>query len=49
MSFYLDPCNSHLKFTYESNKTSISFLDLQVSLSKGELYTDFHIKSTDRH
>ena len=49
MSFYLDPCNSHLKFTYESNKTSIPFLDLQVSLPNRELYIDLHIKSTDRH
>ena len=42
-------CNSSLKFTYESSKTSIPFLDLKVSLSNGDLSTDLHIKSTDRH
>ena len=45
----LNRCNSYLKFTYESSKTSISFLDLKVSLSNGDLSTDLHIKSTDRH
>ena len=45
----LNRCNSYLKFTYESSKTSIPFLDLKVSLSNGYLSTDLHIKSTDRH
>ena len=45
----LNRCNSYLKFTYESSKTSISFLDLKVSLSNRDLSTDLHIKSTDRH
>ena len=31
----LNRCNAYLKFTYESSKTSIPFLDLKVSLSKG--------------
>ena len=44
----LNRCNSYLKFTYESSKTSIPFLDLKVSLSNGDLSTDLHIKSTDR-
>ena len=44
----LNRCNSYLKFTYESNKTSIPFLDHDVSLSNGDLSTDLHIKSTDR-
>ena len=45
----LSRCNSSLKFTYESSKTSIPLLDLKVSLSNGYLSTDLHIKSTDRH
>ena len=44
----LNRCNSYLKFTYESSKTSIPFLDLKVSLSNGDLSTDLHIKSTDK-
>ena len=41
--------NYYLKFTYELSKTSILFLDLKISLSNGDLSTDFLIKSTDRH
>ena len=40
---------SYFKLTYESTKTSIPFLDLKVSLSNGDLSTDLHIRSTDRH
>ena len=35
------------KFTFESSKKDISFLDLKVSLSKNKLSTDLHIKPTD--
>ena len=45
----LNRCNSYLKFTYESSKTSIPFPDLKVRLTNGVLSTDLHIKSTDRH
>ena len=45
----LNRYNTDLKFTSESSKTSIPFLDLKVSLSNGDLSTDLHIKSTDRH
>ena len=45
----LNRCNPYLKFTYESSKTSIPFLDFKVTLSNGYLSTDLHIKSTDRH
>ena len=41
--------NLHLKFTHESSKESIHFLDLNVMLSNGKLSTDLYIKSTDRH
>ena len=38
----------NLKFTYELKK-DISFLDLKVSLTKGKLSTDLHIKPTHCH
>ena len=44
----LNRCNSFLKFSFESTKTSILFLDLKVSLSNGDLSNDLHIKSPDR-
>ena len=40
--------NPHLKFTHESSKESIQFLDLNVMLSNGKLSTDLYIKSTNR-
>ena len=46
----LNSFTPNLKFTYESSKKDISFLvDLKVSLNKGKLSTDLHIKSTDYH
>ena len=39
----------NIKFTHELNKENIPFLDLKVSLSGGQLTTDLHIKSTDKH
>ena len=36
-------------FTYESNKESIMFLDLNFSLSGNKSTKDFHTKSTDKH
>ena len=44
-----DSFTPNLKFTCESGKTDISFLDLKVSLAKGKLSTDLHIKATDCH
>ena len=41
-----DPC---IKFTYESNKVSIAFLDIKVSLINGMVFTDVYVKPTDRH
>ena len=38
-----------IKFTHESSKENISFLDLNVKLSDGPLETDLYIKPTDRH
>ena len=49
--FLKDFSNYHpnIKFTYEFNKENIPFLDLNVSFSGGQLTTDLHIKSTDKH
>ena len=41
--------NPNIKFTHEFNKENILLLDLTVSLSGGQLTTDLHIKSTDKH
>ena len=40
-----DSFTPNLKFTYEPSKKDISILDLKVSLTKGKLSTDLHIKS----
>ena len=49
VSFMTELDNYHLsiKFTYESNKENITFLDLNVTLSGNKLTTDLHTKSTD--
>ena len=39
----------NIKFNYESNKESITFLELNVSLSGNKLTADLHTKSTDKH
>ena len=49
---FLDDLHSfdnNIKFTHESSKENVTFLDLIVKLSKGCLITDLHIKDTDRH
>ena len=45
----LNNFNLDLKFTYESNKKEIPFLDLKVKLNEGKISTDLYIKSTDKH
>ena len=40
---------SNLKFTYESPKKRVAFLDLNVSLENGSVTADLHIKGTDCH
>ena len=37
------------KFTYESSKKDVSFLNPKVSLTKDKLSTDLHTKPTDCH
>ena len=44
-----DSFTPNLKFTYESSKKDILFLDLKVLLSKDKLSTDLYIKHTDCH
>ena len=44
----LNKTHPNLKFTYESSKGKISFLDLSVSLY-GKLYTRLQIKAIDCH
>ena len=49
---FLDDLNSfdnNIKFTHESRKENVKFLDLIVKLSKVCLTNDVHIKDTDRH
>ena len=45
----LNKTHSGLKFTRESSKEKISILDLSVSLSNGNHYTNLHSKATDCH
>ena len=52
LNSFLEELNNYhpnIKFTHESSKENISFLDLSVSLSETKLYTDLYIKPTDRH
>ena len=49
---FMDKFNNftpNLRFTYESNEKSISFLELVITVSEKELKTRLHIKSTDGH
>ena len=39
----------NLKFTHEFSEKNVTFLDLIVKLSNGNITTDLHIKPTDRH
>ena len=45
----LNSFNDNIKFTHESSKENVTFLDLIVKLSKGHLTTDLYIKDTDWH
>ena len=44
-----DSFDPSLKFTRESRKESLPFLDLKVKLAKGKISTDLYVKDTDRH
>ena len=45
----LNKSHPNIKFTHEPSKENISFLDLNVTLSEGQLQTDLYIKPTDRY
>ena len=38
-----------IKFTYESSRKNVSFLDVDVKFLNGEIIIDLHIKASDRH
>ena len=38
-----------LKFTHESSRKNVTFLDVDVKFLNGKIFTDLHIKATDRH
>ena len=45
----LNSFDNNIKFTHESSKDSVTFLDLMVKLSKGRLTTDLQIIHTNRN
>ena len=45
----LNEFHTNIKFTYESSKENIAFLDLNISVKNSKIFTDLHVKSTDRH
>ena len=45
----LNSFRDHIKFTFESNKESINFLDVNINLSNGHLMTNMYVKPTDCH
>ena len=45
----LNKFHPNIKFTHESSKENISFLDLNDKLSDGQLETDLYIKPMDSH
>ena len=52
LASFIDDLNSYhpnIKFTHESNKEHIPFLDLNVNLSGNKLSSDLYIKPTDMH
>ena len=52
LASFIDDLNSNhpnIRFTHESNKQYIPFLDLNVNLSGNQLSADMYIKPTDRH
>ena len=45
----LNKRHPNIKFTHETNKEDIVFLDLKVKLLDGKISADLFVKSTDRH
>ena len=46
---YLNKFHSNIKFSHETNKEKIHFLDFNVRLSDGNILTDLFVKPTDKH
>ena len=44
----LNEFHTDIKFTYESSKESIAFLDLKISVRNSKIITDLYVKYTDR-
>ena len=45
----LNEFHPNFKFTYERSQNSVDFVDRNVSLKGGAIFTDLHIKPTDGH
>ena len=41
--------SDHIKFTFESDKENINYLDVNINLSNGHLMTNMYVTPTDRH
>ena len=52
MMYFIKELNSYsdlIKFTFESDKENINYLDVNINLSSGHLMTNMHVKPTDSH
>ena len=45
----LNKFHPSIKFTHESNRKNVTFLDVDVKFLNGRIITDLHIKATDLH
>ena len=45
----LNKFHASYKFTYESSRKNVTFLDVDVNFLNGEITTDLQIKDTDCH
>ena len=45
----LNSFRDHIKFTFESDKENMNFLDVNINLSNGHLMTNMYVKPTDCH
>ena len=46
---YLNSCHKSIKFTAEVSDTCVPFLDLNVHIEEGKIWTDLYCKPTDSH
>ena len=46
---YLNRCHKSIKFTAEVSEMSVPFLDLNIHLDGGRIWTDLYCKPTDSH